>query len=161
MHFSAHHPGLDRLPLESLPSLANLLVAHMIGTGCTPEETVRIMLSDELLSHAEIESEVDASLAETKRREIDDTIDVPISPFLDQNCRTRALFHIQNHPFRETTAFVANSVLERLGYPQRVKVDGHDYQKDTHIPTLPSIMRYFEPVVIRRTRQYYFREALP
>ena len=113
MHFSGHHPGLDGLPLTGLPFLSNLLAAHLVASGCASDDAVRLLLSDNLLSDAEIDTEIQTSLDETTRRETEDHIDIRIGPFLAKHCRTRTLFHIQNHPLRETAAFVANQILAR------------------------------------------------
>ena len=142
MHFSGHHPGLDGLPLPGLPFLSNLLIAHLVASGCGPEVAVRHMLSEDLLTDAEVETEIQVALNETKRREVDDRIDILISPFMEQNCRIRTMFHIQNHPFRETSAFIANQILGRLGLKDRIPVEGHDYQHETHVPPLPTVARF-------------------
>jgi hypothetical protein len=142
MHFSGHHPGLDGLPLTGLPFLSNLLAAHLVASGCASDDAVRLLLSDNLLSDAEIDTEIQTSLDETTRRETEDHIDIRIGPFLAKHCRTRTLFHIQNHPLRETAAFVANQILARLGQPARVPIEGRDYQHATHVPPLPSVARY-------------------
>jgi tetratricopeptide (TPR) repeat protein len=142
LHFTGQHPGLDGLPMPGLPLLTNLLAAHLVASGCAPADVVRRMLSDDLLSDSEIDAEIQYSLDETRRREVTDRIDIKISPFLEENCRTRMLFHIQNHPFRETMAFVTNQLLERLGLAGRVPVEGPDYQPVAHIPPLPAIGRF-------------------
>jgi hypothetical protein len=142
IHFSGHHPGLDGLPLAGQPFLSNLLAAHLVASGCAPGEAVQLLLSDYLLSEAEIDTEIQISLDETTRREIEDHIDIRISPFLGQHCRSKALFHIQNHPLRVTTVFVANQILAWLGQPARVQIEGRDYQRGTHVPPLPSVARY-------------------
>jgi hypothetical protein len=142
LHFSGHHPGLDGLALPSVPFLSNLLAAHLVACGFSPEQTVQLLLSEDLLRDTEIEREIHEALEETRRREVDDRIDILISPYLNEHCRTRTMFHIQNHPLRETSAYIANGILERLGYPGRVSVEGQDYQKDTHIPPLPSVARF-------------------
>ena len=142
VHFSGHHPGLDGLPLAGLPFLSNLLAAHLVASGCPSDEAVRLLLSDNLLSEAEIDTEIQTSLDEITRREIEDHIDIGISPFLAKHCRSRTLFHIQNHPLRETTAFIANQLLARLGRLARVSIEGRDYQHGTHVPPLPSVARY-------------------
>jgi len=120
----------------------DLLAAHLVASGYAPDEAVRLLLSDGLLSEAEIDTEIQTSLDETTRREIEDQIDIKIGPFLARNCRSRTLFHIQNHPLRETTAFIANQILARLGQPACVPIEGRDYQHGTHIPPLPSVARY-------------------
>ena len=142
MHFTGHHPELDVIPISGIPFLSSLLAAHLIAAGQTPTEALRYMLSDELLRASDIEAEISISLDEMRRREIEDRIDILITPFIEEHCRTKALFHIQNHPFREPMAFVANQILERIGCTARVPVAGRDYQASPHVPPLPAIARY-------------------
>jgi Polysaccharide biosynthesis enzyme WcbI len=142
VHFTGHHPGLDALPLPGMPELSNLLVAHLVAHGCDPEDVAEQMLSEHLLRACDIENEIRISIEETKRREIDDHIDVGISDFLEQTSRSRMLFHIYNHPYREIMAVILNGVFERLGLSARVPLDGHDYQPWPHVPVLPTIARF-------------------
>ena len=142
IHFTGHHPGLDELPLQGIPFLSSLLAAHLIASGLTPTAALDHLLSEQLLRDEDIEAEIQASLDEMRRREVVDQMDILITPFLEEHCRTRPLFHIQNHPLRETMVFVANQILERLECTGRAAVDGHDYQCQPHVPLLPSIDRY-------------------
>ena len=142
MHFAAHHLGLDGLPLQGLPFLSSLLAAHLVASGCDVEQTVSLLLGEDLLKDEEIETEIQASLDETKRREQEDKIDIWISPFMEANCRSRLMFHIQNHPLRETAAYIVNRVLQCLDLPRRVSNEGRDYQKETHVPPLPAVARF-------------------
>jgi hypothetical protein len=142
MHFTGHHPELDNLPIPGIPFLSSLLAAHLIADGQTPAAALRHMLSDELLRDSDIEAEISISLDEMKRREIDDQMDILITPFLEKYCRAKALFHIQNHPLRETMVFITNQILDRIGCTARVPVDGRDYQREPHVPPLPAIARY-------------------
>ena len=142
LHFTGHHPELDGLPLAGIPLPSSLLAAHLIASGQTPIIALRYLLSDELLRDTDIEAEIQLSLDEMRRREVDDRMDIQITSFVEEHCRTKVLFHLQNHPMRETMVVVANKVLERIGCAGRVPVDGHDYQREPHIPPLPSIARY-------------------
>ncbi len=138
MHFAAHHPTWDGGPFPGV----DLLAAHLVACGLPPEEALRRLLSTDLLSDSDIEREIDASVAEIQRREDDDDIDIKISDFIEQHARREMMFHISNHPLRHTAVVVANRILEQLGYPRRVSVEGLDYQRDTHIPPLPAITRF-------------------
>jgi hypothetical protein len=142
MHFSAHHPGLDGLPLPGLSFLSNLLAAHLVASGYAPDRAVQQLLSDDLFQETDIDAEIRFCIDEAVRREKDDGIDIRISPFLEANGHSRMLFHIQNHPTRETTAFIVNQILAMIDQTGRVSIEGRDYQYDTHVPALPSIARY-------------------
>ena len=76
MHFGAHHPGLDGLPLAGLPFLSSLLAAQLVAAGESPATATGRLLSNDLLSEAEVETEIQVSLSEMKRRELDDQMDV-------------------------------------------------------------------------------------
>lgn len=142
MHFGAHHPGLDGLPLAGLPFLSSLLAAQLVASGESPATATGRLLSDDLLSEAEVETEIQVSLNEMKRREFDDRMDVVISPFFEENCRARVMFHIQNHPLREAMVFIANQILDNVGRRARIPIEGRDYQPDVHVPPLPAVARY-------------------
>lgn len=144
MHFAGHHPGLDALPLAGLPFLSSLLVGHLIAAGETQAAALDRILSDNFISESEIETEIQVAMNEMKRREVEDGLDVFISPFFDENCRTKTVFHIQNHPFREAMVFIANRLLAHLGRAARAPVEGRDYQPDVHIPPLPSVARFLD-----------------
>jgi hypothetical protein len=138
MHFGAHQASWEMNPSPGF----DLLAAHLVASGLQPADALRHLLSTDLLSDADIEREIEAAILETKRREIEDEMDVKISPFLEEHSRTRMLFHINNHPMRETAVFIANAILERMGFPRRVLVEGHDYQPNPHVAPLPAITRF-------------------
>jgi hypothetical protein len=138
LHFAAHQPSWEGNPFPGF----DLLGAHLVASGLEPDLALQRLLDLDLLTDAEIDREIDTAIAETVRRERDDEIDIKISPFLNENARVRMIFHLSNHPLRETTVWVANAVIERLGFPKRVSVAGYDYQGDPHIPPLPTITRY-------------------
>ncbi len=138
LHFAAHQPGWVANPFPGI----DLLAAHLLATGLQPEAALQQLLSPDLLADSDVEREIELATAETKRREIDDGVDVKISPFLDEHSDKRLLFHINNHPMRETAVFITNRILERMGLPRRVPRQGHDYQAYPHIPPLPAITRF-------------------
>jgi hypothetical protein len=142
IHFAGHHPELDSLPLAGIPFLSSLLAAHLIASRLTPSVARDCLLSDELFRDQDIESEIQISLDEIRRREVDDRIDIQISPYLQEYCRIKPMFHIQNHPLREVMVFIANEVLAKIGCSERVPIKGLDYQPEPHVPLLPSIARY-------------------
>jgi hypothetical protein len=138
MHFAAHQPGWEMNPLPGF----DLLAAQLVASGLETDEATQRLLSVDLLTDAEIEREIAVAIDETKRREIEDAIDVKIGPFLEDLGRARLLFHLSNHPMRETAVFVANGILARMGFARRIPVEGHDYQAQIHIPPLPAITRF-------------------
>ncbi len=143
VHFTGHQVGLDELPVDGLPLFSNILAAHLMGQGCTSDEAVSMLTSEDFLTSQEIESEIRLSLEETERRELADKIDLPISPFLREHCRVRTLFHTYNHPLRETMVYIINCLLDRLGASERVTVSGHDYQPVPNVPPMPAVARFF------------------
>lgn len=138
MHFSAHQPTWELAPRPGF----DLLAAHLLAIGLSPKAVLDRMMSPDLLTDADVEREIDASIAEAQRREIEDKIDILYTPFLKDNGYSRLLCHFSNHPLRETTAWVVNACLERLGYTGRVAVEGFDYQGGEHIAPLPAVTRY-------------------
>ena len=138
LHFGAHHAGWLDTPSPGF----DLLAAHLEATGFRTADALQHLLSPDLLSDTDIEREIALAITETRRREVDDQIDIKISPYLEEHARVRMLFHICNHPTRETAVFVANAVLDRMGFCRRVPVEGYDYQAYPHMPPLPSITRF-------------------
>lgn len=138
LHFGAHQATWEINPFPGF----DLLAAHLVASGLRPADALRHLLSNNMLTDDDIEVEIATAIAENKRRELEDKIDVKISPFLEANSRGRLLFHTNNHPMRETAVFITNGILERMGFPRRVSVEGHDYQADMHVPPLPSITRF-------------------
>lgn len=142
MHFAAHHPDLGFLPFPGLPHLCSLLAAHLVAAGCSESETLGLMLSEHLLRDSEIETELEESLTEASRRDVEDSIDIKIGSFIGAHYRIQPMFHIQNHPLRYTAAFITNQILERIGVAARVDEAGEDYQPNPHVPPLPAISSY-------------------
>jgi hypothetical protein len=142
LHFLAHHPGLDGIHLPNTFVVTSLFAAHLATCGIPPQQATELLLSPNLLSKQEIEVEITAWINELRRREDADHIDIQVSSFLDQNARSRPLFHIQNHPFRETIAHMINEILTRIGSPARASPTGTDYQPVPHVPPLPCIANY-------------------
>ena len=91
------------------------IVALLIASGMAPEQVCAILLSPDYLSELFIESEIALSIGEMKRREIEDRMDVLISPFLEQHARSMQFFHIANYPFRSVYSFVINGILSGSG----------------------------------------------
>ena len=142
LHFLGHHPGLDGIPLPNMFVVTSLLAAHLAACGIPPHQAAELLLSPNFLSKEEIEVEITAWINELRRREDADHIDIQMSSFLDQNARSRPLFHIQNHPFRETIAQMINEILTRIGSPAMAALTGTDYQPVPHVPPLPCIANY-------------------
>jgi len=138
MHFAAHQPSWEMNPRPGF----DLLAAHFLATGLSPQATLECMMSPDLLTEADIEREINAAIDEASRREIEDHIDICYSPYLQEKGYSQLLCHFSNHPLRETTAWVTNAILARLGYSGRVTVDGIDYQNAEHIAPLPTVTRF-------------------
>jgi hypothetical protein len=138
MHFAAHQPSWHGGPFPGV----DLLGAHLVASGLQPEEALQRLLATDLLADEEIELEIQKCIAEIVRREEDDRIDIRFSEFLEEHARHKLLFHVHNHPVREVAVFITNAILEKLGYPRRVLVEGQDYQWGTHVPPLPTLTRF-------------------
>lgn len=141
MHFSGHHIGIGELPLGQSYAY-DAVAALMISSGVEPDEACKVILSESYLSSQFIESEILHSIAEIKRREIEDKIDIPLSPFLDRTAWSQQEFHIVNHPYRAAYVHVIDGILDHLGYPDRVPAVGTCWQPLPHIPLLPSVRRF-------------------
>ncbi len=143
MHFAGHHIGVAELGLPADLSY-DAVVALMVASGASPDGICKTLMSPEYLSSGFIESEIALSIGEIRRREIADGMDVPISPFLEEHARLAAMFHIVNHPFRATYAYMINGILQFLGFSERVGSSGADWQPVPHMPLLPAVRRYLD-----------------
>jgi hypothetical protein len=142
VYFTGHNLGLDVVSLPGLPLFSNLLICHLVAHGCSPDLAVKLLLSGNLLRDSEIETEIQLTLDETMNRETADGIDIKISPFFEQNCRSKVMMHTYNHPLREMMTVIANDVLSWLGQSERVQIEGYDYQPFLHVPPLPAVARF-------------------
>ena len=94
----------------------DMLVLHCAALGMGTNRIAAIVLDEELYPASFISKEINLSIAEMRRREAGDEIDVLISPFLERYGEFAPLFHVINHPGRPALAYVANAILTRLGY---------------------------------------------
>ena len=139
MHFDGHHLGFGTLP--GLGDLCtNAVAAHLIAAGVPAGAAVDMLLSEELFDAEFVQAEINLSLAEMVRRERDDKIDVPLSPFSGAFSGNVQMFHIVNHPSRPIYAYLLNKIMERLSIPGRdTTLAGQDYQSIPHIPMCRSV----------------------
>jgi hypothetical protein len=120
----------------------DMLLFHLATIGLSPERATSLLLDEDLYSEAFISQEITLAVAEMRRREAADQIDVRLSPFLDEYGRQTQLFHIINHPGRPALAYMANAVLRHLGYAANVPNSGRRYLLYPHVPLSPSVARF-------------------
>ncbi len=138
MHFTGHHPTDADLGVTGLVT-GDSIVATLVASGIDPDSVGAIMTSPDLLSDHLVQREIAISIAEMARREIEDRIDIKLSPLLESDAEQGQLFHFVNHPFRQVYAFILNQIMARLGFSRRLPVDGRDWQEVPHIPLLPAV----------------------
>ena len=141
MHFTGHHPSRADLDLPGIQS-GDAIAAILIAGGIDPESAVAMLTSTDLLSEDVVREELRVSIAESDRRDVDDAIDIRLSPLLEIESREQQLFHIMNHPGRLVYVFVLNEILMRLGFGQRASPEGKDWQAIPHLPPLPAVGSY-------------------
>lgn len=140
-HFSGHHP--EWANLGSLGDLCNnSIAAHLAMVGTDPNALIPMMLSPELLDDHVIQKEIDLQIEEMHFRETHDKHDVSISDVIEQYASWIQMFHIVNHPTRPIYVHIINRLLQRLGRPERIPMDGVDLQPVPHLPMAPAIARY-------------------
>jgi len=120
----------------------DMLVLHCAALGMSAERTAAIVLDDDLYSDPFIAQEISLSIAEMRRREIADDIDIPLSPFLDQFGTTTPLFHVTNHPYRQAIAYITNAILAYLGLSGKVPMTGDECLRFPHVPLAGSVRRF-------------------
>jgi hypothetical protein len=120
----------------------DMLVLHCAALGMGTNRIAAIVLDEELYPASFISKEINLSIAEMRRREAGDEIDILISPFLERYGEFAPLFHVINHPGRPALAYVANAILTRLGYAATVPFTGRECLPFPHVP-LPSCVRRF------------------
>lgn len=129
------------IPAYGMP-YHDTLLAHLVVAGVTVPDIINVLLDTHLYTDEFIEREIDLSVSEMRRREGQDGIDVPISPFLEEYGRSTQIFHVINHPCRPALAYVANQILAFLGYSPGVPAVGEDLIRFPHIPVPPSVERF-------------------
>jgi hypothetical protein len=67
---------------------------------------------------------------------------VLLSPFLEEYGRCRRLFHVTNHPYRQALVYVANGILQHLGYTPAVSFSGRECIPFPHVPLPAAVQRY-------------------
>ena len=112
----------------------DMLVLHCAALGMAANRITAIVLDRELYSEAFISDEIKLSIAEMRRRETGDGIDISFSPFLERHGEVAPLFHVINHPCRPALAYVANQTLAHLGYSAAVPFVGPEYLPYPHVP---------------------------
>lgn len=129
-----------KIPAFGMP-YHDALLLHLKAAGVSVAEITDILLKEELYPESFIREQIKLSIDEMCRREVADGIDVPLSPFLEEFAYQTQLFHVINHPCRPALAFIANKILESLGFPRRVSLVGMEYIPFPHIPFLPAVRK--------------------
>jgi Polysaccharide biosynthesis enzyme WcbI len=101
-----------------------------------------IVLDEDLYPESFISEEIRLSIAEMRRREASDEIDVRISPFLDRYGDSRPLFPVITHPCRPALAYMANAILTHLGYAAAVPFSGRECLPYPHVPLPKCVSRF-------------------
>jgi hypothetical protein len=141
MHFTGHHPSAADFSLPGNPT-GDGIVATLVASGADPETVAAILTSVDLLDERLVRGELALSIAELARREVEDRIDISLTPLLEAEAGQRQLFHLVNHPFRDVYVFVLNEILTRFGFRRRASLDGKDWQNIPHLPLLPAVRSY-------------------
>jgi hypothetical protein len=76
----------------------DMLTLHCAALGISSSRTAAIVLDEELYPESFIAQEIKLSVAEMRRREGSDEIDIHFSPFLECYGEVTPLFHVTNHP---------------------------------------------------------------
>jgi hypothetical protein len=120
----------------------DMLVLHCAAMGLGANRIAAIVLDEDLYPESFISEEIKLSIAEMRRREASDEIDVRISPFLDRYGDSRPLFHVINHPCRPALAYTANAVLTHLGYAAAIPFTGRECLPFPHVPLPKCVSRF-------------------
>ncbi len=154
MYFGGQLTGWTSLaiPGYGMPYVDPVLI-KMVLAGLTVEQITDVLLAPDLYDDAFIGQEIEASIAEIRRRESADGTDVRFSPFLEEYGRSTQIFHVINHPCRPALAYMANEILTHIGYDRAVPEVGEDHIKYPHVPCAPAVIRFFA----RSTRAIHTR----
>lgn len=109
-------------------------ILEMIQTN----EFYSIQLADELAQ---------LSLAELQRRE--ETLDIPISHYIDENWKSRRLFNTVNHPKNEVIAVLVKQICMRLG----VRFDDSRIRRNDFLPY--PLLPVYNPYQNHRRLEYH------
>jgi Polysaccharide biosynthesis enzyme WcbI len=120
----------------------DMLVLHCVALGMNAARITTIVADENVYPESFIEQEMGLSLAEMKRREDAERLDVLLSPFLEEHCRRARLFHVINHPYRQTLTHIANGILKHLGYSLAIPLYGIDLIPLPHVPLPASVQRF-------------------
>ena len=120
----------------------DMLVLHCAALGLGANRISAIVLDEELYPELFISEEIRLSIAEMRRREASDEIDVRISPFLERYGDVRPLFHVINHPCRPALAYMANAILSFLGYAAAIPSTGRECLPFPHVPLTKCVSRF-------------------
>jgi Polysaccharide biosynthesis enzyme WcbI len=144
MYFGGQLVGWTILPIPDYEMrYHDTMLVKLALSRLTIPEITKELLSPTLYSEAFIATEIELSIAELRRREREDAVDVLLSPFLERFGMQVPLFHVVNHPCRPALAYVASGILGRLGYMHTVPETGEDHIRYPHIPCSPSVERFF------------------
>lgn len=131
-----------RIPAYGMP-YHDVMFVHMIANGTTLKEVTKVLSAEDLYPEKFILQEIQLSIDEMLFREIDEEIDVPLSPFLQDYACHSQIFHVINHPMRLALAQTANQILRHLGCSSDVSATGREYLSFPSIPVCPSVRRLF------------------
>jgi hypothetical protein len=120
----------------------DMLTLHCAAIGMSGSRAAAIVLDEDLYPESFISQEIKLSIAEMRRREGSDGIDVQLSPFLERYGAVTPLFHVINHPMRPALAYMANTILTRLGYTATVPLAGKECLSFPHVPLTKSVTRF-------------------
>jgi hypothetical protein len=101
------------------------------------------LLSPDAFSDDFLETQFRLAIEAQRKRDIDDKIDVTVTPFYERFAGSRQLFHTVNHPMRPVLAHIVNQCMSLCGFPATISYDGADYMDWLHIPALPSMRAFY------------------
>ena len=112
IHFTGYHPNLQLLWSPQKRGTGCLSTWALVRAGFSPEACEEILLDPDAFDAGEVRAYADASLAELKRREQEDGIDIMMSDVLSTGSE-RALYTI-NHPTGDMMVILCDRIIGEL-----------------------------------------------
>lgn len=125
---------------EGPMDFSDSLLEKLLAAGAEKPEILKLYLHGDIRKFADL----DQVLADTfkQEEEKESRCDIRTLPLVQEAWKSEMLFHTCNHPGKRLLAYVANGILERLGYPPLLPKDLAGYQPEYADFDLP-----FHPIV--------------